>query len=342
MNSKPDAQGGNCATTAAVERDRPWQSVTVSSVGCLPYLFPTEFADNHAKLVELMTEHWRQQIAAVLPDKPDLIVLPEVCERFFGTPLEILQKLRPVMFEAMFSMLADIARKNHCYIVYSAHSPVADGTKPSESSKWQNAAILIDRSGRQIARYNKNWLTPSEAARGIVKGTKPCVAQCDFGQLGFAICFDLNFHELLDAYRQLRPDLLIFPSNFHGGFMQQQWAYETRAHFVGCMGQRGINSEILSPLGVQLASSTNYYQRVTARLNLDCVVAHLDHNWEKLEALKARYGSEVSIDDPGRVGSVLISSRNAAHSAKEMAQIFEIELLDDYMARSRHVAAGQK
>ena len=73
---------------------------------------------------------------------------------------------------------------------------------------------------------------------------------------------------------------------------------------------------------------------MTATVNLDYCQAHLDYNWEKLTALKAKYGPGVTITDPGYLGSVLITSETNAASAKAMAREFKIELLDDYFTRA--------
>ena len=83
-----------------------------------------------------------------------------------------------------------------------------------------------------------------------------------------------------------------------------------------------------------LASNTNYFDFVTARVNLDCKVVHLDYNWERLSAMKAKYGPRVSVYDPGHLASVLISSETDEFSIEEMIAEFEIEVLDDYMERA--------
>ncbi|MDF2721485.1 MAG: carbon-nitrogen hydrolase family protein, partial [Paenibacillus sp.] len=43
--------------------------------------------------VEKMVAHWRSQVQQVLPEKPDIIVLPEACDRPSGAWREK-QKLR--------------------------------------------------------------------------------------------------------------------------------------------------------------------------------------------------------------------------------------------------------
>jgi hypothetical protein len=126
----------------------------------------------------------------------------------------------------------------------------------------------------------------------------------------------------------------VFPSMYHGGLMQSYWAYSCRSHFVGSIGLDNLPNEFYSPVGHRIATSTNYYQAITTTLNLDCIVAHIDFNRDKFVALKKKYGPDVTIFDPGQLGSVLITSESQIVTIEEMVAEFEIELLDDYMARS--------
>ena len=91
-----------------------------------------------------------------------------------------------------------------------------------------------------------------------------------------------------------------------------------------------------------MISVVNYRDFAVADINLDFCLVHLDYNREKLAALKAKYGDEVDIHDPGKVGSVLITSRSGHKSATEMAAEFAIELLDDYFARALQHRSSRK
>ena len=119
---------------------------------------------------------------------------------------------------------------------------------------------------------------------------------------------------------------------YHGGLMQSYWAYACRAHLVTAVC--GLPSAILSPVGNELASTTNYFDFAISEVNLDCQMVHLDFNWDKLRAMRVRYGTEVSVFDPGYLGSVLISSESEERSSADLIAEFEVELLDDYMRRS--------
>jgi hypothetical protein len=74
-------------------------------------------------------------------------------------------------------------------------------------------------------------------------------------------------------------------------------------------------------------------------------LAHLDYNWSRLRALKNEYGPQVKITYPGFLGSVLIASEDDKTPVDDMIREFQIELLDDYMARAlahRHKAGNME
>jgi hypothetical protein len=299
--------------------------VTIATIGSAPLTVPADTEPQ--KIVDRMIAHWRTKFAQVLPDQPDLIVAPEACDRPGGFSGEKLREYYEVRKDQVKEFFARTARQNKCYIVYSAHREMPDGTR-------RNSSVLIDRKGNVAGTYNKNHPTIGEMDKGIPSGKDAPVIECDFGRVALAICFDLNFDELRLEYAKAKPDLIIFSSMYHGGLMQGYWAYSCRSHFVGAIAGKGTRSEIYNPLGQVLASSTNYFDSTVARVNLDCALVHLDYNWQRLRKLKAKYGPKVKIIDPGCLGAVLISSEHETKGVDEMIDEFDIELLDDYFARS--------
>src|SRR5699024_11117465 len=121
---------------------------------------------------------------------------------------------------------------------------------------------------------------------------------------GLTICFDLNFEELREKYANSKPDILLFSSTYHGGLMQPYWAYTCRTHFVGSIGNF-LPSPIISPMGQQIDSTTNYHSFATATVNLDCEVVHIDYHRKKFQEIKRKYGPKVTINDSGYLGVVL-------------------------------------
>jgi hypothetical protein len=273
-----------------------------------------------------MIEYWRGRLAQVLPDRPDLIIVPECCDRYPAQTQEEQWVYYRFRGDRIRDFFAETARQHRCHIAYAAVREVADGT-------WRNSVQVLGRDGEVRGTYNKNFPVICETTEsGILAGAQAPLIECDFGRVGCAICFDLNFEEIRRRYVESRPDLLIFSSMYHGGIMQPYWAYACRAHLVTAVC--GLPSAIYSPVGQLIAESTNYFDFVTATVNLDCRVAHLDGNWERLRAMKERHGTGVSVFDPGFVGSVLITSESPDRTSDELVQEFGIEVLDDYFTRS--------
>lgn len=273
-----------------------------------------------------MIDFWRGQIKQVLPDRPDLILLPEACDRFSDhTPQEQTAYYR-ARGNQIRDFLAQTAKENHCYIAYAAVRAMDDGS-------WRNSIQLLDRNGAVLGAYNKNHVVIEETTQGgILCGKAAPIFECDFGRVACAICFDLNFDELLAKYAAAKPDLVLFSSMYHGGLMQAYWAYACRAHFLTAIA--GEQSVALSPQGELLAHTTNYFDFVSTTVNLDCRLAHLDYNWGKLSAMRQKYGPKVKVYDPGYLASVLISSEAEGLSVDDLIKEFDIELLDAYFTRA--------
>ncbi len=283
-------------------------------------------ASPEAAVVE-MIRFWREQVELVLPDQPDLIVLPELCDRPLDLPEEQMDAYYAARGNRVQDALAELARAHHCYLTYSALIEKPDGFR-------RNAVVLLDRRGEIAGEYHKNHVMVEERTQhNTLYGRDIALFDCDFGRMGCVICFDLNFDELRLRYKAAKPDLLIFSSIFNGGLMQPYWAFSCRAHLVSAIGGGTLGS-IISPLGQTLTQTTNYFPFTTATVNLDCAVAHLDYNWDKLRAMKAKYGVGVKVTDPGCLGSVLVSAESPELTIDGLIAEFGLELLDDYLARA--------
>jgi len=271
----------------------------------------------------------QMEMEQVMPDSPDLIVLPEHCDvpgRFYSDKNVLFEYIK-ARGNQIFNFFSNTAKANRCYIAFPTMQAAGDGT-------CRNSIIIFDRNGEVAGTYIKNHPTIHELSQyNILCGNSAPVIECDFGRIACAICFDLNFDELRLKYVKEKPDLIIFSSMYHGGLMQNYWAYSCRAHFIGAIGN-DKPSAIISPVGEIIAASTNYFDFVTATVNLDCAVIHLDYNWDRLKAAKKKYGTKFKMFDPGHLGAVLISSETEEFTVKDIIREFSIETLDEYMERS--------
>ena len=118
----------------SIEKQR---EIVVSALGQRPMMdkpFPDE------RSVTRMIEFWRGNLAAVLPDHPDLIVVYEDCDNYPLYTTEESLAYYECRGERVRDFFAEEARANHCYIAYCAYRSAGDGS-------WRNCMELIGRNG---------------------------------------------------------------------------------------------------------------------------------------------------------------------------------------------------
>ena len=290
--------------------------ITVSSISYAPGSGTQKevVAQTHKDLKNLVGECARAT-------HPDLIALPEtICGKFDeyvpGGPTT--------------RVLANQAKKHNCYITVPVHQ------KERKTGHVYNVLALLDRNGKLAGIYRKYIPVYPEFDHGTRPGPGATLIETEFGPVGGVICFDLNFGELCQQYKKLKPRLLIFSSMYHGGLVQNWWALDVQAFFVGSV-YRGTPCSIIDPQGTTLAESNNYQPWTSARINLDYEIVHLDRNRAKYDKIKRKYGDEVKIVTAGKVGTSVIYSESEKRSAADLVEEFKLIRLDDYFEWSREL-----
>ena len=286
----------------------------------------------HEESLKNVISYLDMVIGKALCDKPDFILLHENSDIPSFAPEERAEFYK-YRGDAVHRHIADICKKNKVNICYGSSRDGGDG--------WnRNSAVFINRDGETVGVYNKNHLVMEEYTNCHIRyGKDPELIETDFGKVGAAICYDLQFDELREKYMKLRPELIVFPSLFQGGFLKQYWAFSNRCWFVSSIGIGNAPCEVINPLGEVVAKSSSYFSHLTVDINLDYCIAHLDYNGERITRMKQKYGDEVQLCAPSGLGRVMITSFSETVSACEMAKEFEIELIDELFARnlgSRH------
>ncbi len=258
----------------------------------------------------------------------DLILFPECCSRPRGLPKELTYQLSDESYLPLLEMLSVEARKRRCYIAFSAHVP------PAVAGDRRNAVTLIDRSGQICAQYFKVAPTRDEISlRQIKPGDGPVIAECDFGRVGMFLCFDINFPELMLAYRSLHPVLMLFASACDGTIMRSHWAYMCRCHLLSAIGL-GVCT-VLDPAGSVLAQSTNYRSYVRAQINLDCCNVPLGYPWKDIHDLQRKYPDRFVVDVPAGLSTGVAYSYDPDRSVSSFLEEAGIPVLDDYYNEMR-------
>ena len=171
--------------------------------------------------------------------------------------------------------------------------------------KIRNTSVLVGRDGEVIGRYDKMFPTIPEMEKGVVPGTIVPVFETDIGRVGLLICFDLNFPEVRDALKAGKPDIVVFSSAYRGGLQAQALAYELGSFVVTSIGAE--LGQIIDRAGRILKEST-YETLAVASINTNSIALHMDNNWNKMDAMLAKYGPALTFDYHTREAFYVIES----------------------------------
>lgn len=103
--------------------------------------------------------------------------------------------------EAALTQVADIARHSGLAIAMGSHLDTPDGLR--------NAAVVFDGSGTELGRYYKRALFGEWERQTFRAGRNPLRFCCAGLNVGVAICYDVEFPELIRAEAQANVDLVI-------------------------------------------------------------------------------------------------------------------------------------
>ena len=167
----------------------------------------------------------------------------------------------------------------------------------------------------------------------MIPGTVAPVFETDLGRVGLLICFDLNFPEVRVALKESRPDVVVFSSMYRGGLQAQALAFELRSFVVTSIASElGL---IIDRAGRILKEST-YEALAVAPINTNSVAMHMDFNWNKMDAMLAKYGPALTFDYHTREAFFVIESTRD-EDIEAIVKEFQLEPADAYFDRSRRV-----
>jgi len=140
---------------------------------------------------------WQRVLDAAGRAGVDLVLLPEYMN---GTQHESLRGPSATL----------MAQKARLYGIY-----VAGGVLYYEKKTdcLYNTALLFDRLGRRVGRYDKvHPFSPENFDDGVTPGTQVPVFKTDFGKVGFMICYDSWFTDVAELLALKGAEIVLFPS----------------------------------------------------------------------------------------------------------------------------------
>ena len=260
---------------------------------------------------------------------PDIVCLPELLP-FTGVPIEKALKMAEPIPGSITECFAKVAKEKGFWITV--------GTFEKNGNKFHNSCFVLDKTGQLQGVYRKMFPTLGELEAGVIPGQDNVVLDTPWGKIGFAICFDMNFHEVMNGLGRNKASLVIFPTYFHAGMINSSRCI-TNSYYIVCARIMGADRKqggfIVDPLGNFMKSASLKNPVICENINLDFVIAHQNWNLDRLKKMKKKYGKEVSIDTADLEELVKVTSWVKDKSAEDIAAEFGVELLREYLFRAR-------
>jgi len=165
----------------------------------------------------------------------ELVVLPENFAFLGANDAERLSAGEPWNDGPVQQFLARQAEEKRCWLV-GGSVPVQEG-----ETRARSASLLFSPDGQLAARYDKIHLfdvgIPGSAesyreSATTQAGERPVCVDTPFGQLGFAICYDLRFPALFQRLSDSGMEILVVPAAFTVPTGDAHWHVLLRARAI--------------------------------------------------------------------------------------------------------------
>lgn len=225
--------------------------------------------------------------------------------------------------------MAGLAQKHRTYIV----CPI----DRRDGAQRVNSSVLLDRNGAVACVYDKVYPYWSEFdVQPIVQvGQEAPVYQADFGRVGMAICFDVNFPEVWKRLADQGAELVVWSSAYSAGTSLQ--AHALNHHFYIVTATQTKDCIVYDITGQEILSEQSddvNISRVT--LDLDRGIYHENFNIEPRDRLLAERAGDVAQEQwMRREQWFVLKAVRPGVSARALARQYGLEELRDYLDRSR-------
>jgi beta-ureidopropionase len=259
----------------------------------------------------------------------DVIALPELCRGQNDTSEEDLQG--PTV-----TTMAALAKKHKTYIV----CPIDRRDK----NLRLNTVVLLDRSGNVACVYDKVFPYWSEydVHPPADVGEDAQVYRADFGLLGFATCFDVNFPEVWKRLSDKGAEVVIWPSAYSAGTSLQ--AHAINHHFYIVTVTQTSDCLVYDITGEKLLYWKSEKVNVaTVTLDLDRGIYHENFNIPKRDKLLKEHPEDIEQEKSlGLEQWFILKAKRPGVSARELAKQYGLEELRHFLERSRREIDGRR
>jgi predicted amidohydrolase len=252
----------------------------------------------------------------------DVIILPETCQGQNKTSAEPL--LGPTV-----TAMAELASKHKTYIAVPIDC--------LENNRRLNSLVFLDRNGQIACIYNKVFPYWSEYDLDppVSPGEATVVHTADFGRVGFATCFDVNFPEVWKKLADQGTELVLWPSAYSAGRSLQ--AHAVNHHYYIVTSTQMSDCMVYDITGEEMLRQADTGLNITrVTLDLDRGIYHENFNIAKRDQLLREHGDDVMQEKSLTLEEwFVLKAKRPGVSARELARQYGLEELRHYIDRSR-------
>jgi predicted amidohydrolase len=252
----------------------------------------------------------------------DVIALPELCR---GQNDQSREDLHGPTVTAMSAL----AKKHNTYIVCPIDR--ADGDRRF------NTIVLLDRKGEVAETYDKAFPYWSEYDTHPTTevGDEAKVYDADFGKLGFATCFDVNFPEVWKRLADKGAELVIWPSAYSAGRSLQ--AHALNHHYYIVSSTQMSDCFVYDITGEQILHEKSEKVNVSnVTLDLDRGIYHINFNYDPRNKMLKERADDIAMEKwLENEQWFVLRTKKAGVSARALAKEYGLEELRHYLDRSR-------
>lgn len=259
----------------------------------------------------------------------DLIVLPETCRGHNKSTQEALHG--PTV-----TALATLAAKYKTYIAVPIDRRDGD--------RRLNSVVLLDRSGQVACVYDKVFPYWAEYNLDppVSPGESGLVYTADFGRVGIATCFDVNYPEVWRHLADMGAEVVIWPSAYSGGRSLQAHALNHHYYIVSSTGEPDCAVYDIDGSQILYGHSQGVnVSRIT--LDLDRTIYHQNFNLKKRDRLLTEHADDIAQEKWMALEQwFVLKAKRPGVSTRELCRQYEMEELRHYLDRSRSAIDGRR
>jgi beta-ureidopropionase len=274
-----------------------------------------------------------ERMESVYAFDPDIICLPEEVNQSWVDETKTLQEVAEDETSPgpITSMLADIARRQHCYIT----CPIV--TK--KDGLFYDSTMLLNREGKSDGVFHKVHPTSTEIipntyfkGGGVTPGpVKQDVFKTDFGTVGLQICFDAEWTDGWKSLKENGAEIVCFSSQ--GPFLNTLRNHAWLNHYY-IVSATGENAQIIDMTGDVIAVDGEFARWVCAPVNLEKEFLHIWPNVKKFDAVQKKYGRKIRFKIYHPENWATLESLDPDIKVKDVLKEYEIPTYDEQLMES--------